>query len=38
MKLWLLRVVLFVGGFLTGYGIVFVVRFLEDVVPHGGVF
>lgn len=38
MKVWLLRIVLFLVGFLTGHAVVFVVRFLEDIVPHGGVF
>ena len=38
MKVWVARVALLVAGFVTGYAVVFVLRFLEDVVPHGGVF
>lgn len=38
MKPWLIRALVFLVGLLTGAFVVFCIRFLEDVVPHGGAF
>ncbi len=36
MTTWLIRAVLLALGALLGYGLVFTVRFMAVVLPHGG--